>query len=234
MKYLGSKRRIASEILSIILKGRKSDQTYVEPFVGGCNCIERVSGNRIGADENKYLIAMWKALLLGWTPPRQVTVEEYTQIRNDKEKFDPALVGWAGFCVSYSGKFFGGFIGPGLNKGKRVNYQHDARNNIRKQLPSLRGVNFIHADYRELPLPKKSLIYCDPPYQGATGYARPFDHISFWEWVRRSSRKHDIYVSEYHAPSDFKCIWSANVGSNIGGVTRQEKIERLFKFEGTL
>lgn len=35
MKYLGSKARIAKEILPIILKDRKVGQYYVEPFVGG-------------------------------------------------------------------------------------------------------------------------------------------------------------------------------------------------------
>lgn len=35
MKYVGSKNRHAKEILPIILKDRKPDQWYVEPFVGG-------------------------------------------------------------------------------------------------------------------------------------------------------------------------------------------------------
>ena len=39
MKYMGGKRRIASDILPIILLDRKSNQWYVEPFCGGCNII---------------------------------------------------------------------------------------------------------------------------------------------------------------------------------------------------
>lgn len=35
MKYMGSKNRIAKEILPIILRDRKPNQWYVEPFVGG-------------------------------------------------------------------------------------------------------------------------------------------------------------------------------------------------------
>ena len=35
MKYQGSKRRIAKDILPIILRDRKNGQFYVEPFVGG-------------------------------------------------------------------------------------------------------------------------------------------------------------------------------------------------------
>jgi len=37
MKYTGSKRRVAKEILPIILKDRQLNQWYVEPFVGGGN-----------------------------------------------------------------------------------------------------------------------------------------------------------------------------------------------------
>ena len=59
---MGSKARIAKDILPIILANRKQGQHYVEPFVGGCNTIDKVNGNRIGADFNKYLIAMWKFL----------------------------------------------------------------------------------------------------------------------------------------------------------------------------
>ena len=58
MKYMGSKRRIAKEILPIILKDRQLNQWYVEPFVGGGNLIENVSGPCIGADNNKYIIAL--------------------------------------------------------------------------------------------------------------------------------------------------------------------------------
>ena len=69
MKYMGSKRRIAKYILPIILKDRKQNQYYVEPFVGGCNSIECVGGLRIGGDNNKYLISFLRQLQEGWTPP---------------------------------------------------------------------------------------------------------------------------------------------------------------------
>lgn len=38
---MGSKRRIAKDILPIILENRKENQFYVEPFVGGCNLIDK-------------------------------------------------------------------------------------------------------------------------------------------------------------------------------------------------
>lgn len=54
MKYMGSKNRIAKEILPIILKNKKEHQWYVEPFVGGSNVIEKINGKRIGSDNNNF------------------------------------------------------------------------------------------------------------------------------------------------------------------------------------
>jgi len=53
MKYMGSKSRIANDILPIILKDRKQDQYYVEPFCGGLNVIDKVDGNRIANDKSE-------------------------------------------------------------------------------------------------------------------------------------------------------------------------------------
>ena len=44
MKYMGSKNRVAKEILPIMLKER-GQRTWVEPFVGGANMIDKVDGN---------------------------------------------------------------------------------------------------------------------------------------------------------------------------------------------
>lgn len=68
MKYMGSKARIADEILPIILADREPDQLYIEPFVGGCNTIDKVTGKRVGIDINPYLITMWDCLVNGWLP----------------------------------------------------------------------------------------------------------------------------------------------------------------------
>jgi len=53
---MGSKNRIAKHILPIMLAERKPNQWWVEPFVGGANMIDKVGGNRIGADNNKLVL----------------------------------------------------------------------------------------------------------------------------------------------------------------------------------
>ena len=58
MKYMGSKSRIVDNILPII-KERLRDyniKTYIEPFCGGCNVIDKVQCNiKIASDNHKYV-----------------------------------------------------------------------------------------------------------------------------------------------------------------------------------
>ena len=59
MVYMGSKNRIAKELLPFIKAELKEGVYYVEPFAGGCNMIDKVEHPlRIAADSNRYLIAL--------------------------------------------------------------------------------------------------------------------------------------------------------------------------------
>jgi DNA adenine methylase len=85
-----------------------------------------------------------------------------------------------------------------------------------KLVPLLKGVLFSSLDYRALTIPKDSIVYCDPPYAGTSGYdGMPFDHSIFWAWVRNISMYHRVYVSEYVAPKDFISVWSHERKDNI-------------------
>lgn len=227
MKYMGSKRKIIKDILPFILKNKKENQYYVEPFVGGCNSIECVySKFRIGADINYYLIELWKKVSEGWIPPLDLTEEEYNKIKNNKDNYDPWLVGYVGFALSYGGKFFGGWS---RNKNGR-NYVKEAYNSALKQFPKLKNIEFIHSSYEDLIIPEKSIIYCDPPYKGTTKYKEDINHLCFWEWCREQYLNgHEIYISEYSAPDDFICIWKKQ---DIKFLVRKLSIEKLFTYKG--
>lgn len=80
---MGSKNRIAKEILPIILKDRKEGQQYVEPFCGGLGTFDKVDGNRIASDKNKYLIAMQQGLQQKREKPLEIPKELYTKARNE-------------------------------------------------------------------------------------------------------------------------------------------------------
>lgn len=239
---MGSKARFTKEILPIILKDRKPEQWYVEPFAGGMNAICEVSGNRIANDIHYYLIEMWKELCNGWIP-KKITKEEYSEIRTNQSKYPAYFVGWVGFNCSYSGKWFGGFADdyPESRRNKKgilPNYQMEAINNIPKQVEKLKGVIFQNKPYYELELPSNSIVYCDPPYEGTTKYANDFDHNLFWNWVRNISKQgHIVFVSEYNAPADFECVWQKEAKSSLSanGVIGGNKVsvEKLFKFSPT-
>ncbi len=244
MKYMGSKSRFAAEILSIILTNRHPSQWYIEPFCGGCNIIDKVSGSRLANDIHPHLMAMWKALIDGWIPEK-ITKEFYLEVRSNKEKYPAHIVGWVGFNCSYSGKYFRGFAGEtGTKIGITRDYQKEAINNVLKQIKNLEGVVFENKSYCDLVLNKNSIIYCDPPYEGTAKYTEhagtakyigEFHHTTFWEWVREVSKKHTVYVSEYNAPEDFECIWSKPTKTSMSangiiGSGSTNSVEKLFKF----
>lgn len=202
MKYLGSKRKHAKELLPIILKNRKENQWYVEPFVGGANVIDKVDGNRIGSDIDEDLICLWKAVSEEeWLPPEHISEEEYKQIKNSKEM--TPLRGYVAFTLSFGAKKFGGYSRSKTNR----NYSLEAYNSALKQFPLLKGIKFQCCSYLDLKIPDNSIIYCDPPYKNTTKYNKNINHEQFWQWCREKSLEHEVYVSEYNAPEDFMCIW---------------------------
>lgn len=230
MKYMGSKNRHAKELLNIILSYRKPGQWYVEPFVGGANVIDKVGGNRIGADNNQYLIALLQSLAQG-VMPHSITINEYKEIRANKSSYEDSLVGYAGVVCSYNGKWFGGFTKDTYTKiGTIRKYQDEARRNLEKQAKNLTGITFICSDYRNLLIPEESVVYCDPPYLGTTGYKDGIDHDEFWLWCDQLvNQGHTVFVSEYQAPDGWDCIWEKIVNSSIDKNTSGKKaVEKLF------
>lgn len=231
MKYMGSKNRIAKELLPIILKDRQDGQWYVEPFVGGANMIDKVDGNRIGSDGNKYVIDALRFIRdnINLIPKNkdEFSEDQYKQYKNT----DSEMKGYVGFALSYGGKWFGGWRRDSL--GKR-DYVKEAYRNALRQNPLLQDIKLVHSSYQELQIPINSIIYCDPPYKDTTKYCSNFDHDEFWGWCRNKSKEgHKVFVSEYNAPNDFICIWSKEIVSSLTKDTGSKRnIEKLFIYNG--
>ncbi len=118
MKYMGSKRRIAKHILPIMLKHRSESMTWVEPFVGGANMIDKVDGKRLGADLSHYLINALISIrdCISDLPKTNMefTEDDYKDLRkNDNYRYK----GYAGFAFSYSGKWIGGWARGNKERG---------------------------------------------------------------------------------------------------------------------
>ena len=224
---MGSKSRYAKYLLPIILDERKDNQWYVEPFVGGANIIDKVNGKRAGVDNNFYLIEMWKALQNGWIPPKEISEQEYKEIKDNKENFLPHLVGYVGFNLSYAGKWWGGYA---RDKAGKRNYGREAFNNVIKQISGIKDILFLYGDYQDLVFTDSSIIYCDPPYNGTTKYNKEFNYEKFYNWCRlQSNEGHRVFISEYNMPEDFTCVWSKQVNNTLVQNTGSKQgTERLF------
>lgn len=233
---MGSKSRIASEILEIILKDRKPDQWFVDIFCGGCNLLDKVVGNRIGNDKNKYLIALFKGLQDNTERPYTITKEIYSKARteynnNSNKVFTDFEIGWIGWMGSYNGRFFdGGYSGHSVGVNNR-DYISEQIRNTEKQMSRLQGVKFYSKSYDEFDFKQICIIYCDPPYKGTTQYStsKDFSHSDFWQWCRNMSKKgHTVYISEYNAPEDFKCVWEKEITNSLNTNNTYRPIEKLF------
>lgn len=215
MRYVGGKARIAKwirdHINAVADEYRGVALTYVEPFVGSGAVLEQVvrSGRfrrYVANDVHPDLIRMWHALSReGWTPPEYVDVEEHRALKNSR--VSSALRGYAGFCCSFGGNFFSGHEsrnGTIRNGSPPRGGQTTERRSVSRVGKMMRraDVELKCLDYSELTIPPNTVVYCDPPYIGTTGYdSGDFDHRRFWttmdQWVERGAI---VFVSEYEGP----------------------------------
>ncbi len=208
--------------------------TWVEPFVGGANMIDKVPStfNRIGADLNPHTIEALIAIRdLVDELPDSVSEVEYKALKGLPPK---PISSWVRFECSFGNKFENGYARA--KDGK--NYAAIGNRSAKKQSPLLQGVDLVNCSYDELELlGTKSLIYCDPPYQGTTGYKTgAFDHDKFFDWCRQKQAEgHTVFVSEYQAPDDFVCVWQGELKTNFASnrtKATHNAIEKLFKYKG--
>ncbi len=236
MNYMGSKRRIAKHILPIIIKDKLPDQWYVEPFVGGGNMIENVDGCRIGADSNECAISALRFIRDGELPKNNFEFTE-AQYVAAKENYKSGSVGvlsgvecYALIAFSFGAKMARGWARGISHHGNARDYVMEQYKSNSKQQPKLKGVKLITSGYADLEIPPQSIIYCDPPYAGVTGYKDKFDSAAFFEWCRGKVKQgHKVFISEYNAPDDFACVWSAELVVSIRKKDKETKaVEKLF------
>lgn len=248
--YLGSKRRIAKEILPIILKDRKEGQYYVEPFVGGGNTLTLVDGNRIAADAHPFLMCLWIALQQGWLPKKKIDQDEYEFFKELSKKgltYDlhlDAQIGYAGFKGSFGSHWFASWarnVPQDVKMSDQTKYKYRTRyeegfDKLSKIAKNVKDVDFYHSDYSDLKIPNNSIIYCDIPYKDTTSYdsknvLKPFVHDEFWPWAKdKSESGHKVFVSEYQAPEEWKTVWSKDQITSVHNEAKhyKTKTEKLF------
>ena len=231
MRYMGSKARHVKNIIPFIMEGHPNDRWYVEPFLGGGNLFSHVSADlKWGNDTAYYAVALLEALSKGWEPPEVLTELQYYEIKEDPNGYEPALVGFASYCCSYAGKFWGGYARGFSSKGLERNFASEQCRNLEKQRGGLVGAKFTVGSYLDMSIPDGSTVYCDPPYVNTTSYQTQFDTQEFWDWcetlVDLDCR---VFVSEYEAPQCWTPIWEKEVNNSLTKDTGGKKgVEKLF------
>ncbi len=140
MQYLGSKKRIAKQLVEYMEANRKYD-TYLEPFVGGLNVVRLMSGKRMASDNNFYVIETYKAVQNGWIPPTHITEEQWRYIKYHKDE-DPKLSGFAGHACSFAGVWFQAFA-----RDKRLpdlSFAGYGSRSLLRKFKTLKDVEFFH------------------------------------------------------------------------------------------
>ena len=141
---MGSKNRIAKHILPIMLKDRKEGQYWVEPFVGGANMIDKVTGNRVGADFNEAVTKALRFIRDCSTPKSnaEYNSDDYKAAANKARcgaDLSP-LDSYALIAFSFGAKWIGGWCRGKNSKGEQRDYVNDRAVPLLRQLVILRAV----------------------------------------------------------------------------------------------
>ena len=242
MKYMGSKASIAHYILPFIHERifLNSIDTYIEPFIGGANMIDKVQcKKKIGSDINKYLVALLNHVKDTTDDlPTEVSYELYQDVKysQDTGKYSDWFIGAVCFLAGFNGRGFDGGYGKASYEtkadGTKIlrDYFQEAKRNLIEQAPLLKEIEIKHGSYEMYSDVKGALIYCDPPYMDTKSYNRKidFDHTKFWQWVRDMSTNNIVLVSEENAPDDFDILWEQEVTRTIRADNKSNTTEKLF------
>lgn len=244
MRYCGSKRRFMKYLLPVFTKGMKKDDTFVDLFGGGMNVVCEVDTiNKVAVDYNKYIIALWQEIQTNGMSniPSQVSEEMYNDVKrayiNGDKRYEDYIIGYVGACCSFGGSWFNGYAR--FNSKKNEDHIKEAYNGLATQVINFKHldkVKFVYDSYDQIHLDEKMIVYCDPPYASTKKYETDFDNAKFWEWARKTSKKvKKLFISEYEAPDDFKCVWQMKKKDGLGtykGKRQKTKIEKLFVYNG--
>lgn len=228
MAYLGGKSKSADHILSVLNNPAFDNLDYIEPFCGYCHILRRVRNKNsyTATDNNQLLIRLLKHNRETKGQHPDITQVEYHSLKLNPDQ-DTLRAAYAGFCYSFNGKFFGGFVNLYKNRdypAERKRYYDQLHDN-----ETFSKTQFHSGDYGMFSTASGVLIYCDPPYANTTEYHSKFDSAKFWEDVRILSKNNIVLVSEYQAPEDFVCLVQKEKSISVSGQgATRKRMEKLF------
>jgi DNA adenine methylase len=233
MQYLGGKAGPGFRIAQLCSERLGPDALFVDMFCGSLNVVRHVpTPRRLAVDACGPLMVMWRAALRGWVPPTEVSREEYERIKEMQDPDDP-LTAFVLFGCSFGGKWCGGYA---KNRPTQRYAEHASHQVVAKARDCI-GTVLEHADFREKypgDWPAGTVLYCDPPYAGTTGYKalESFYSGPFWLWAgEHAQRGVHVFVSEYRAPEGWKLVdeqVATQAGRLTPGAAKEKRVDRLF------
>ena len=239
MNYVGSKTRIASQIIRVIMDNYRPN--YIELFCGGCNVARHLPTNQFNItlnDISTELISLLQISQSGWRPPlERPTKDEWYRLLKGN---DPAMRGYAQFLFTYRSRQ--SYYAIDENSKIHTTYKDNvlAFNKTISQLLANKTIQFTNHScfdfsFTDYP-PNETIIYCDPPYEN-TGHDydlsadNKFNHKDFWQLMRELQDKGYLTLtSEIQAPKDFTPIVERKLTHIINSNNYKRITERLFTY----
>lgn len=83
--------------------------------------------------------------------------------------------------------------------------------------PMMNRLTLYNRDYRDVPIEKDSVIYCDIPYENTEQYSvGDFNHAEFFDWCGRQTEL--VLISSYDMPKDkFTKVFEIEINRGLGG-----------------
>ena len=248
MPYMGSKSKIADEILVLI----PDADFFVDVFAGGCAMTDaallssRFKG--IISNDIKGTPAVYESFIKGKKPSYAwVSREDFHRLKgndlviaicwsfgNDlksyaygKHKEDMLRKVWTAIVDRSES---GAEAYQKYKEYKKRLKAIDCRMNVSSLecLQSLERLQSLELDYNDLEIPENAVIYCDPPYKETNGYGISFDHEKFYDWCEKQTAP--VFISEYWMPEErFKCVWSKPVKTLMCAYSNNiKRVEKLW------
>jgi len=236
LRYPGGKQRIWPFVHEIIKLNGLCGGHYVEPYAGGAGvAIELLMRGDVSDihlnDKCPALYSFWHSVLNETTAfckkvlKASLSIEEWKRQREIFKRCDRKNKLALGFATFYlnrcnrSGILTGGAIGGVAQQGKWKLDARFPRNELLNRIEAIakrkRSIHLRNWDAERfikqyiVKLPKKTLVYCDPPYfrKAERLYPNSYrleDHIRIAEVIQRHV-KHPWIVSYDAAPEILKC-----------------------------
>jgi len=240
MGYLGSKAQTAGKFAPILVEAMEGATRFVEPFVGNFCVLPAMrkagynpSGLDFCADAHQGVTTMWSAIQDGWEGPTSISEAEYKELRATCDWTEP-LYAFAAYGCSFGAKEWGGYA----RDSRDYNYAAGHARAIERKRPYLSkgDVEFSFQDYQNTEVSHGDIVYCDPPYQGVTGYSKTvgsFDSDVFADWVDDIAQTATVFVSEFtQLRPHWEEVWSRPRALVLRGKIKSDapvKVERLFR-----